>query len=258
MLYIYPHDEHSNGARLLKEALGARRILVRNSKFVGSKSTVVINWGAGTLPPVVHGSKVINKPEEITCASDKVRFFDRMTKNGGGRIPEWTTSKDVVTKWLQQKKTVVARTLTRAKSGRGIVFFENLAEFVNAPLYTVYVKKKEEYRVHFAFGSVIDIQKKVLRKTDDEGKPIDPKTTDWRIRNFANGFVFIRQDIQTPQDVIDQAMKCAAASRLDFGAVDVVFNDQQGKAYVLEINTAPGIEGSTVESYARAFKSLEG
>lgn len=257
MLYIYPHDEHSNGARALKEELGARRILHRNSKFQGSKDTVVINWGAHDVPEAIGRCKVLNPPQAVSCCSDKTKFFDKMTRNKGGRIPEWTTSKDDVAQWLSQRKTVVARTLTKAKSGRGIFFFEDLASFVSAPLYTVYVKKKEEYRVHFAFGKVIDIQKKVLRKTDDNGHPIDPKKTDWRIRNLANGFVFIRNDVQMPEDVIAQSMKCAEVSGLDFGAVDVVWNEQQGKAYVLEINTAPGLEGTTITNYANAFRALD-
>ncbi len=257
MIYIYPHDEHSNGARLLKEALGGRRILHRNSKFSGTKSTTVINWGAGKCPAEVLACHLLNKPSAVALCADKTAFFDMMTKKKGGRIPEWTTSKDEVATWLGQRKTVVARTLTRAKSGRGIFFFEDLANFVSAPLYTVYVKKKEEYRVHFAFDTVIDVQKKVLRKTDDNGQAIDPKRTDWRIRNLANGFVFIRNDVQLPEDVVVQAMACANASGLDFGAVDVVWNEQQGKAYVLEINTAPGLEGTTVTNYADAFRSID-
>ena len=40
---------------------------------------------------------------------------------------------------------------------------------------------------------------------------------------------------------------------LDFGAVDVIWNEHESKAYVLEINTAPGLEGSTVEDYKEFF-----
>ena len=41
---------------------------------------------------------------------------------------------------------------------------------------------------------------------------------------------------------------------VDFGAVDVVWNQQNGQAYVLEINTAPGLAGQTITSYANAFR----
>jgi D-alanine-D-alanine ligase-like ATP-grasp enzyme len=41
---------------------------------------------------------------------------------------------------------------------------------------------------------------------------------------------------------------------LDFGAVDVIWNEKQQRAYVLEVNTAPGLEGQTVDDYARGIK----
>jgi D-alanine-D-alanine ligase-like ATP-grasp enzyme len=40
---------------------------------------------------------------------------------------------------------------------------------------------------------------------------------------------------------------------LDFGAVDVIWNAQKEKPYVLEINTAPGLEGQTIADYAAFF-----
>jgi glutathione synthase/RimK-type ligase-like ATP-grasp enzyme len=43
------------------------------------------------------------------------------------------------------------------------------------------------------------------------------------------------------------------ASGLDFGAVDVIWNERQQRAYVLEINSAPGLEGTTIDDYVRYF-----
>lgn len=257
-LFIYPWDEASKGADLLKDALGIRRIMHRNSAFKGSSDKTVINWGSGSLPVEVEKSKVLNSAKAVNRSSDKIVFFSIMKNNGGGRIPGFTTSKDEVMEWLRKGNLVVARNKIRSKGGKGIVFFDNLTEFVTAPLYTVYIKKREEYRVHFMRDKVIDIQKKALRKTDDEGNPIDPKQVDWRIRNHSNGFIFVRGNLRIPEDVVKQSMLCAKASGLDFGAVDVVWNETQGKAYVLEINTAPGIEGVTVDSYAKAFRELVG
>lgn len=254
-LFIYPWDIASLGSKAISAALGARRILHNNSKFVGGREKTVINWGASVCPDEVMKCDLVNDPSEVKVSSDKIAFFKRMRDKGNARIPDWTTSKDTVYKWLSEGQLVVARTKTRSNGGKGIVFFDNLKSFVSAPLFTVYIKKKEEYRVHFAFGHVIDIQQKVLRKTDDAGNTIDPKSVDFRVRSFSNGFIFIKHNLHTPKDVIDQAMASAKASRLHFGAVDVLWNEQSQRAYVLEINTSPGIEGSTVDSYANAFKS---
>ena len=41
---------------------------------------------------------------------------------------------------------------------------------------------------------------------------------------------------------------------LDFGAVDVLWNERQQKAYVCEVNTAPGLEGITLDNYLKEIK----
>ena len=146
----------------------------------------------------------------------------------------------------------MCRTPLTASEGRGIVVANNRAELVNAPLYTKYVKKKDEYRIHVlrrpgGMPVAISIQRKAKRNGVD---------ADFKIRNLANGFVFVRDGVKAPDDVRIQAAAAIEASGLAFGAVDVIWNEHQGRAYVLEINTAPGLEGQTVEDYAEAFRNL--
>ena len=40
---------------------------------------------------------------------------------------------------------------------------------------------------------------------------------------------------------------------LQFGAVDIIWNEKENKCYVLEINTAPGLVGTTLTKYTEAF-----
>ena len=61
-----------------------------------------------------------------------------------------------------------------------------------------------------------------------------------------------------PPVVVEQGSLAFAASELDFGAVDIIFNERENKAYVLEINSAPGLEGSTIQDYATMLQSLGG
>ncbi len=76
----------------------------------------------------------------------------------------------------------------------------------------------------------------------------------WKIRSYANGFLFSRYGIY-PSEARDQlAVKAVAALGLDFGAVDLI--EDKGKFYVLEVNTAPGIEDEMVPIYAEAIKEL--
>ena len=60
-------------------------------------------------------------------------------------------------------------------------------------------------------------------------------------------------EIANRDELVKQAVLACTISRLDFGAVDVIYNTHQNKYYVLEVNTAPGLEGQTVTIYANAI-----
>jgi glutathione synthase/RimK-type ligase-like ATP-grasp enzyme len=130
--------------------------------------------------------------------------------------------------------------------GSGIRVIEGEEIGTSAPLYVQYIKKKAEYRVHVFRGQVIDVQQK-RKQREFEGE------IDTRIRNHSRGWVFCRDGVSLPGDSARMCISACQILGLDFGAVDVIWNDKQKQAYVLEINTAPGIEGTTVESYGRAI-----
>jgi glutathione synthase/RimK-type ligase-like ATP-grasp enzyme len=255
-MFIYSHNENSEGAKALAGALKAKRIKHENSSFVGNSGKVVINWGSRNPPDAVLKSKVLNDPASIGRNANKLEFFKLCAKAGkdAPRIPDWTTDSKKAISWVTEKQTVVARAVLNGSSGEGIHFmtFDKPTSFVEAPLYTLYIKKKDEYRVHFMNGEIIDYQRKALRK---EHKP---ENVDWRIRNLDAGFVFVRDGVKLPSDVEKQAKLVIAVSGLDFGAIDLIFNEKENQAYVLEVNTAPGLQGETVTSYATAFQKHYG
>lgn len=258
-MWIYAWNEASVGARGLADGLGVRRIRHENSKFVGKPNRKVLNWGASRLPDTVSVCQVINPALAVLRASNKLTFFQTMSVEEGPRVPKWTDDPTDAVDWHNKGIEVVGRRTVNGHSGEGIVFFSdvpNINELLSFPLYTQYKKKSEEFRVHIVRGQVIDVQKKLLRVTDDEGNRIDPKEIDFRVRNLANGFVFGRNDITVHDDVLEQANRAFRLSGLDFGAVDVIWNDHEKQAYVLEINTAPGLQGTTLENYVTAFKQL--
>ena len=142
---------------------------------------------------------------------------------------------------------VLCRTLLRANSGRGIVVAKKPEELVDAPLYTRYTPKTKEFRVHTSakFG-IFDIQEKRKRKESEKSEvPY--------IRNHDQGWVFCRENVACPDDVKLEAEKAVQALSLDFGAVDIGYHPTYG-AFVYEVNTAPGLEGQTCESYSAFFK----
>lgn len=253
---IYSHNPNSEGARALSQALGVRRIRAEGSRYRGAPNKTVVNWGSSRLPAHVASSSIINRPECVRLVSNKLEFFRTCEGRGAPRIPEFTTSSATVRDWLQAGRKVVARKVLNGHSGAGIVVLEGAGvDIPDAPLYTTYIPKKEEWRLHvMLIGgelTIIDQQRKI-RNPDFAGVP------DWNVRSHANGFIFAREVSPPNPDVLQQALKALDAAGLDFGAVDVIWNQQSGKAYVLEINTAPGLTGQTVTNYANAFRQRFG
>lgn len=179
---------------------------------------------------------------------DKVEQLTRFKANGVS-CPEFVFSADDVPS--MESRTIVARTLTNSTGGKGIVLFEKQDGVpVRCSLYTGYVPKKAEYRVHVMGGRVIDVQQK-RRRADVEGN--DGNT---RIRNLANGFVYTRDNVTPPENIGDLAVKAVAALGYQYGAVDIVYNEKRNMCYVLEVNSRPGLQGTTISRYAAAVKAL--
>lgn len=147
-------------------------------------------------------------------------------------------------------RTLFARTIINGTNGRGIVEFEKDQEYYPvAPLYTEYVPKKAEYRFHVFGDNVIDVQQK--RKARDFG---DDRNT--RIRNVNNGYVYCRDGISPPNGAADLAIRAVKACGYQYGAVDLIYNERRDKCYVLEVNSRPGLMGTTVEKYAEALINM--
>ena len=175
--------------------------------------------------------------------TDKLTQLNLFTQNHV-ECPEFTTSRDVAAKWItDDKSTVVCRTLLRSSEGKGIVVADTVEKLVRAPLYTKYVPKKEEYRVHVLDGEVIGIQMKKKRKGFE-----DERNT--KIRNLANGYVFCRDGIMEPAGIRQLATAAVHALGYRLGAVDIAHNVKKEKLVVLEVNANPGMQGQTLEDYS--------
>lgn len=251
---VAPYKAGSRSVRRLCDALGCRALKVDGtSRYRWRQGDVIINWGRSEWPfPFVA---TLNQPEAVAVAANKLLTYQRFTE-ADVRQPDWTEDQEVVRRWLREGRRVMARTVLNGHSGRGIVVMgPNTVDIVPAPVYTVYVPKRSEWRIHVFNGRVIDRQRKI-RDPNDMDRPAE--TVDWAVRNRAGGFIYVRNtDEELWHDEISRvAIDAVEALGLDFGAVDVIWNDNQASAFVLEVNTAPGVEGTTVERYAEAIREL--
>jgi hypothetical protein len=306
---IYPYKPGSESSAALAEGLGIKRVAHKNSRFKGGKDTLIINWGASKVSEEVAKCTILNPPQAVAVAANKLEAFNKLNppkketrkvRVAGQdhevrfdhdlfqglapdfigminhprygrcevvepqpvnvlfvRTPEFTTDKFTASHWIAQGHTVVERHILNGNSGAGIRLVEPILEgqgrnenniIEKCPLYVKYVPKKQEYRIHVCGGVAVDIQRKARRKD------VPDEAINWKIRNHDNGFIFARnEDGVVPPDVIEQAVNAVIALGLDFGAVDVIFSDKEQKAYVLEVNTAPGLAGETLAGYVRRF-----
>ena len=239
-------------AQALRNKVKQRVLRVdKDSKTYKNKPTdYVISWGLTTPYNMGNGPSLVQN--KLTFF-EFIEEYNELNPDNQVNIPEWTIDGDFAKQW---GTAYLSRTLLNSHSGKGIVLNEANADPHPAPLYVKYKKKKAEFRVHvFSLDSqplqVIDVTQKKKRK-DFNGE------VNTKIRNHQNGWVYCRENITEPDDLRTQALRAATAVGIKHGAVDVIYNQHENKCYVLEINSAPGIEGTTLEKYVDAFvKDME-
>ena len=249
---LVPYNMGSESANTLARALNVQKVVndPARSRFRSRPDDIIINWGLAQYPEHITEGIIINHFHYATNASNKLQCFN-ILKQHDIPIPEYTRDTDEANEWLQSGYTVLGRDLTRGSGGRGISVYEpsqrnpvGLHRY-----YTKYIPKFHEYRVHVAHGEYV-IHKK-LRNYD-----VPDDAVNWRIRSHANGFIFGRNPRNVPHEVAEVPTNAIPVLNLDFGAVDVVYNQRRETAYVLEVNTAPGIEGETIDFYRENISQI--
>lgn len=244
---LYPYNQSSKSAKALAEALGIKR-LKREGKPINVD--IVLNWGCSSdnFPREINCEDIFNNPDHVRIATNKLKSFN--TLKGQCTIPDFTEDAVEASKWLAEGVTVVARTKLTGHSGEGIVNVEKREELPPAPLYVKYIPKTDEYRLHVFRDKVFFIQQKKRNMDVPEDK------VNWKVRNHGNGFIYAHKDVVVNEVAHNCAIMAIKALGLDFGAVDIIYNKKQDRFYVLEVNTACGLEGTTLEKYVEVFKEF--
>lgn len=246
-------------AKRLAAALGIRRINT-NLRPV-PRGSVVINWGqSGPFLRAGQGraERVYNPPTSILQASNKLVSLRVLSSNEVPTVP-FTTEFDEAKHWHFAGNTVYGRSLLRGSGGRGIVLLkpssliaEVEGDLRKCSLYTRYIRPEYELRVHIGSGKVLSYARK-MRKILEE----PPKNRFW-IRNHDNGWIFstaLAGGLLGKQ-AEDACIRAVQALGLDFGAVDLIVT-AKGRPHILEVNTAPGLEGATLNSYVDYFSEIK-
>jgi len=152
-----------------------------------------------------------------------------------------------------------------------------------------FIDIQHEYRLHIIDGTLVYAQKKVERSNVEEafvnqtvdnvknaaarsGATLDeetltlaarqlakgqPKNANFTIRSNTRGWKFSSQKLTnfkkgTEGAMLDASVAALEALNLQFGAVDCCL-DIEGNPWIIEVNTGPGLEGTSLERYKKAL-----
>lgn len=250
---LFPYKMGSKSGKALANALGIKRI---RPYYEAKRRDIIINWGnSRPSESVPYAEKDLNKHSAIAIACNKLDTFNKLYEHEYPYLPQYCLSRYQASTMLyvatnggerSGKESIYCRTDLTGHSGRGIVIAKTTLDLVEAPLYTLGTRHKYEYRVHVFRETVIDVQQKKRRSNWTGG--------DTGIRNHSNGYIYARADIDYPQEIKQAAIQAVKLLGLDFGAVDIGYRERDNKIFLFEVNTAPGLTGTTLLKYAQTFK----
>ena len=247
-IIIAPYNMRVSAAREIAEGVGGMRIYPEGSRYQPRQSDIIINWGRSRLP---EWPAVLNRPENVRCAINKAEAWATLQANNVPTV-EWTSHMPLVEEWTRDGGIVLCRQNLRGRGGQGIsVINYHLTEWdgdTSPDTYVRYFKKRREFRVHVWGNQMIDLQEKRKRRGAD---------ADRYIRSHDNGWIFARQGVTCPAAVSEAGVAAVRALGLQFGAVDIGWNEHYQRPCVFEVNTAPGIEGTTVEKYVQKINEIK-
>ncbi len=242
---LLPYKIGSRSCKALAQELGLLRCNPRFTHFKPRGRDIIINWGSSYWPFTT--GTVLNKPVCVRLASNKITALGLMRDAEVSVIP-FTLHKPEAAQWLEEGSYVYERHTVNGHGGDGIRVVHSLDDLGpnSVELYTRGIRIRREYRVHIFRGKVIDHVQKRRR--------FDCMEVSEFIRNHTHGWVFVRQNFERLEEVERQAIAAVKALGLDFGAVDIITEKRSGNVYVLEVNCAPGIEGTSLLAYKTAIK----
>lgn len=220
-----------NSATLLAMQLQATKSTRKVPRYYRNKG-LIINWGY-TCGRGLNCNIIGNKMREF-----KILHSAELTPKMWENCP-----------YEESEYPILGRKISHSK-GNDIIFIPSpIGDNAYSDFYVKYIDKKAEFRAHILGDTVAIITKK--KRIDDRSDKI--------IWSFDRGYrqCTYLQGKKYWDIVANIAIKAIKAVNYDFGAVDVVI-DKSNKAYVLEINSAPGLlVDNRIELYAQYFKSLE-
>lgn len=205
----------------------------------------LIRWGNSddiviSPPPTL----TLNSAEAVRQAGNKRRALEILAA-ANVAVPKFVTSAPAIGRKTSHQQGLDIR-----------VYGENEL-LVGSDYYLEIIPSEREYRVHVVQGKVICTQLKVPENNQVECYLHQQGVAHadcLHLRNHSRGWRFKR--IQPRDRLSKVAISAVQALGLDFGAADIIKDSRDGKYKVLEVNTAPALELTTLDRYVEEFRRI--
>jgi len=239
------------------------------------------------------GVKVLNHPNAIRANRNKYQSLVTMNEAKVNvakffRANQWSPEAPVTNFGFASNYPLVGRR-NYHQGGKGFWLCLNRSQVEaaiseGAQYFQEYIDIKDEYRLHIFDGTLIYAQRKVKRDNMKEAfvaqhkekisniaaknkKKLDDETMnyvlsrvakeqenpDMIIRSNTRGWKFSSLNLKNvSKNLTSECIKALKATKLDFGGVDCCV-DADGKVWIIEINSGPGLKNSSFEAYTKTF-----
>jgi glutathione synthase/RimK-type ligase-like ATP-grasp enzyme len=256
---------------------------------------LLIGWGTKTKDKVnLRKIPVINHPDRIHENRNKLNALQIMMK-ADIKVPNFVSA-SVILKELKKGKDqvvklpVVGRTEFH-QGGKGLWICPTIGQVRSAinegaRYFQNMIDIDKEYRVHVIGDEVIYVAKKVQRSKEEmraafvrkeferqktlaekNNDPFDEAgvkrvlerqasrmVVDHLVRSNTRGWKFSHVT-KYDKNLAAMSLSAVEALGLEFGAVDCCI-DADNRVWIIEVNTGPGLEGSSFEAYINKFTKM--
>lgn len=241
-MWILRHPKNVTAKRIARE-LGCRC----SYSFVPKRKHFLINYGSTYPYSNLNGHIITNKIRaQIQLEEHGISMPKIYLK--GDEIPDsafpvlarkqiHSRGKDII--YIRNREDL--QHLNDEEYGQDYSLYDYLVEYIN---------KSAEYRVHILKnpfdGHIYTAMVNVKIKKDVNADPI--------VRNKDNGWKQISYENQFYEQLLYIGQDCINILGYDFGAVDIIRKKE--RLYVLEVNSAPGLEPRKLQVYSQYFKEM--
>jgi len=253
----------------------------------GTKTDEDVNFPAGTI--------TLNHPNCIRANRNKLTTLKVLMNtiiNGRTVVALFTEANKVMQELDKKNPTITLPLVGRTKfhqGGKGFWLCITKTHVKNAieegaQYFQEYIDIVDEYRIHVFKGALLHAQKKVKRDDMEKAfveqrkekiheyakkaeKKLDEDTLDYALARIAKEHEHVDMIVRSNKrgwkfstvknvgkELLDVAIGALKAAGLEFGAVDCCL-DSDGKPWVIEVNSGPGLEGTTFKAYIDAFNN---